>query len=159
MLFLGNNIAYPLAFADDAPIVQRQDDRSYKLKFWQGHKVRFDAGIFGVVNSLNATANPGASDRNGIRTGPMLELGYEYGWVFSEAYYFGIDATWTAFIPDSFQNQNITLAEGEPVSPEALLLAPIVHFHFGYITDDNTLWTIGFPYFLGSHRNGSSSDL
>jgi hypothetical protein len=124
-------------------------DLSYKKAYWQGHKIRADLGIFTVINSVNATANPAVKDRDGLRTGLMTELGYEYGIVFSESYYVGVDATWTLFFPDSFKNQNITLQGGEPVSPLALALIPIVHFHFGYIFKDNTLLTVGVPYFWG----------
>lgn len=110
-----------------------------KEPFWHGHKVKADVGFFTAFDSPT-------------RYGGMFELGYEYGWVISKNLYFGLDATWNLFFPDSFRPQNITLnpnSDGSPVPSWVVMLIPIVHSHIGYITPSNTLITLGTAYLWG----------
>jgi hypothetical protein len=107
---------------------------------WEGHKVRGDAGTFSAFDQP-------------LRVGGMLELGYEYGWVFGKSFYLGFDVTWNLFFPDSFKPQNITLnpnTNGSPAPSWLVIAIPIIHSHFGYVFQSTqTLVTLGSAYVWG----------
>lgn len=99
---------------------------------------KFGGGLFSVLPKANEQ----------FRLSPMFQIAIEKGWTPSEHFYIGVDLTWTVFIPDSFQDQTITISNSV-VPPWVLLITPIPHFSLGYITRDELLITLGPAYLWG----------
>jgi hypothetical protein len=101
--------------------------------------IKGGGGLFAVIGK----------DGDASRVDPMIQLGIEKGWILGEHIYLGTDLTWYAFVPDSFQDQRITLSGSSTVSSALLIAIPIPHLQLGYITKDDLLISIGPAYFWG----------
>lgn len=110
----------------------------YSGDFWNAFFPKFGAGFFGIVSK----------NTRSLSINPMIEMGIEKGWTIGESYFLSVDLMWTVFIPDSFQDQRITISN-TVVAPWVLLITPIPHIQFGYRTSDQLLISIGPAYLWG----------
>jgi len=81
---------------------------------------------------------------------PLAILGGEYGWVFKNKYFLGVEVNFMLY-PEIFSTDEfeITLIDHVKIPSWAIGFIPNVHGHVGYIFDNNIMVTAGMFYLWG----------
>ncbi|BBH51856.1 hypothetical protein [Fluviispira sanaruensis] len=135
-LILFTIFQYQVIYAEENPV----DNYSYA-----GFHLKALGGL--ALNVLEDEKNEFLSRP---KTAPLAILGGEYGWVYKQKYYLGVEANFMLF-PSIFTNKKtkITAFSNHEVPGWVVAFVPNIHGHIGYIFDNKVMITTGFFYLWG----------